>query len=245
MSKNSNKKGTLAIVLVLAMACTAIFSSFAYFTDRETAQVEGKAGTVDISLTSNVALVDEDGKNILNPGDKRTAAFTVSNEGNKSVDVRETIILTSSVAMTEVEDQAEFEVYAKNDITCDENKGCVANTGAKPLGSGTANRELSADGKKITYKIDGITLDGKSVLGDYTDAELDVGTNAATAKTSSEGDYVIVFRGTSGNAFQGATLTVDVLAEAKQHRNTQAGWDIVAQESYTFAGNDIQAVPAK
>ena len=58
-------------------------------------------------------------------------------------------------------------------------------------------------------------------------------------------DFVLVFKGNSANKFQNSTVTIDVLAEAKQHRNTAAGWDIVAQETYSLAGEDVSAVVTK
>ena len=44
---------------------------------------------------------------------------------------------------------------------------------------------------------------------------------------------------------QESTVTVSYLVEGRQFRNTSAGWDIVAQETYTFAGEDVNAVVAK
>ena len=46
-------------------------------------------------------------------------------------------------------------------------------------------------------------------------------------------DYVLVFKGETGNDWQDSTITIDIVAEAKQHENTGAGWDIVAKETIT------------
>ncbi|MEG1894815.1 MAG: TasA family protein [Oscillospiraceae bacterium] len=269
---NTNKKRTTVVLLVVAMTAVLVFGSFAYFTDRETAQVTGTAGTVDIKMTNTVQLADADGKNILNPGDMRTSSFKVDNVGNKSVDIRENIVLTSSVKMTEERGQAEFEIYNSADVTNITGYGYVpyaftanatytdATVAYKAFVAGgyltpetfglkaapaVGVRTFDASGLKVSYFIDGIVLDGKSVKGDYTDAELDTTATAANAVTTTDGLYVLVFRGTANNNFQNATLTMDILAEAKQHRNTDGkDWTNVSQEAFTFGGNAVQAVPA-
>lgn len=232
---NKNKK--IASVL---MATTAIgvlgVGSFAYFTDRADTSVEATAGTVD--LTPNFAginLLDKDGQDILNPGDMRAFKFSMANDGNKSVDVRTTIKLTSSVKMTDENGQAEFELYNKNDVEEVAGEGYKPKEGAKPV----AVRQIAEDGMSITYKVADYVLDGKNTgKGAETESE-------ANGKTDYTYDYVLVMRGTSKNDFQNATVKVDVLAEAKQHRNTSAGWQVVAQESATVGQITQDAVPER
>ena len=42
--------------------------------------------------------------------------------------------------------------------------------------------------------------------------------------------FVLIFKGEAGNEWQASTISMAVLVEAKQHENTQAGWEIVATE---------------
>ena len=229
--KNNKKLGLVCGALAVVMVAGA---SFAYFTDRADTSAQGTAGTVAIELTNNMNLLDEDGKDILNPGDMRDAMLDVENKGNKSIDVRTTIVLTSSVAMTTDENgQAEYELYHKDDVELVEGYGYMPKEGAQPI----EVRSISEDGTVITYNIPDYILNGNEDFGDEN-REIEDGVEA----DSFAYDYVLVFRGDSANKFQDSTVTLDVLAEAKQHRNTGAGWDIVAQETITFGGSEVSAV---
>ena len=87
-------------ILAAGMALALMVGTFAYFTDRVEHKATGTSGNVQIESTAfagandaNV-LVDRDGNDNLNPGDVRDLTFTVSNMGNKAVDIRHTIKLT-------------------------------------------------------------------------------------------------------------------------------------------------------
>lgn len=232
MKKISNKKiGAVCGIAALAVVAGA---SFAYFTDRADTTASGTAGTVGIDLASDINLLDADGQNILNPGDMRDGSFSITNTGNKSIDVRTTVVLTSSVAMDKTADQAEYELYAASDVELVEGKGYAPKAGAKPI----EVRSISEDGTKITYAIPDYVLNGNE---DFAERETEDGITSDTH----DYDFVLVFKGNSANKFQNSTVTIDVLAEAKQHRNTAAGWDIVAQETYSLAGEDVCAVVTK
>ena len=100
-----------------------------------------------------------------------------------------------------------------------------------------AARSVSTDKKSITYTIPEFILNGTG-----TDAETETGA-VGVSKSSA---YVLVFKNTAGNAFQGISVTLDYMAQAKQHRNTNnATWSTVMSESITFAGNSTPAVPEK
>ena len=230
MRKNNKKLGLICGALAIVMVAGA---SFAYFTDRADTSASGTAGTVGVDLTSDINLLDADGKDILNPGDLRDGSFGVENTGNKSIDVRTTIVLTSSVAMDKTAAQAEYELYLKSDVHEEEGKGWVPNDGAQPL----EVRSISDDGKTITYKLPDYILNGNE---DFGDDKREIETGITT--DSHDNDFVLVFKAGSSNAFQDSTVQLDVLVEAKQHRNTGAGWDIVAQESYTFGSINQDAV---
>ena len=230
MKKNKNLKGFICMALALVMV---LGSSFAYFTDRADTSASGTAGTVGVDLTSDINLLDEDGKDILNPGDLRDGSFGVENTGNKSIDVRTTIVLTSSVAMDKTAAQAEYELYLKDDVEFVEGKGWMPKDGAQPL----EVRSISEDGKTITYNLPDYILNGNEDFGDDK-REIEEGITT----DSHDNDFVLIFKAGSSNDFQDSVVTIDVLVEAKQHRNTGAGWDIVAQESYVSGAINQNAV---
>jgi len=215
-------------------AALMLVGSFAYFTDRVATNATATAGTVDLALDdSGIVLTDADGQDIFNPGDIRDVDFTVANEGNKSVDVRTTIKLTSSVPMDTTAAQAEYELYRASDVKLVAGEGYQLKDDVSPV----PVRSISNDGTVITYAIPDYTLNGDSSL-----AEKETETGISTDENTY--DYVLLFKGTSSNDFQDSTARLDVLVEAKQHRNTGAGWNIVAQESYTAGSINQNAVPA-
>lgn len=228
-----SKKKAVRIIACATAAALVLGASLAYFTDRATTSETGTAGTVGVDMTSNIDLSDADGKNILNPGDLRNAGFDVENTGNKSIDVRETIKLTSSVPMTK-DGQAEFEIYAREDVEEVEGKGYQPKAGKNPI----TVRSISEDGKTITYAIPEYVLNGNERFGD-NNREIEDGITADNRNH----DYVFVFKQGSSNAFQDADVKVEVLAEAKQHRNL-AGWETVATETYTFKNGDTASTVA-
>ena len=233
--KKSTKRNLKLTSAVAALALIAT-GSLAYFTDYAETDASGTAGTVGITLDSGINLLDADGKNILNPGDLRDAGFTVTNTGNKSIDVRTTIVLTSTQPMA-LSGQAEFELYHREDVEFIDGKGWQPKENAEPI----AVREISADGLTITYKPADYILNGAGASDMEREIEADVAVDAKNFDVSDDGtsvecDYVLVFKGASSNDFQAAGVSIDVLVEAKQHRNTEAGWELVA--------GDGEVVPA-
>ena len=224
------KKSLSAKVLCLALAVVMAIgvASFAYFSDNAVTSAQGTAGTVAIALDSDINLLDAQGMDILNPGDQRVAAFTVTNEGNKSIDVRTTLALTAldhegnAINFTgDAATQSEFDLYLASDVELVEGKGYAPKAGATPI-------EVKAiNGNVITYTIADYSLNGNS--DKYAEVESIDGITAF----AHEYDYVLVFKGETGNDGQDSSITIDLVVEAKQHENTGAGWEIVAQESMT------------
>ena len=96
---------------------------------------------------------------------------------------------------------------------------------------------VGQDGKTITYVLDEYTLNGS---GEY--AEVEDGVSA----TEKESEYVLVFNKNASNDYQGAEVSVDFLAEAKQHRNTGSDtWAEIANENVSLGGETVNAVPAR
>lgn len=162
-----NKKKVAIAALGMAGVLT-LGASLAYFTDRADTNATGTAGTVAIDLNSDVDLKDADGKDILNPGDERDASFKITNLGNKSIRVRETLVLeafesdgTTPKALTEDSGQAQYELYKASDVEPDANGSYKPKAGASPLTVRTADL---AHGK-ITYDIPEYILNGSSTKG--------------------------------------------------------------------------------
>lgn len=226
MTKKTNfPKRALCAVLVLVMLMGA---SFAYFSDYATTQVTGTAGTVAIAMDSDINLLNDEGMDILNPGDMRDGSFDITNMGNKSIDVRTTIALTAldhegnALNFTGSEtEQSEFDLYLASDVEYVEGEGYKPVAGATPL------EVKSIDGNVITYVLPEYSLNGNS--DEYDEVETIDGVDTFAAAN----DFVLVFKGAAGNEWQAASLQLDVIVEAKQHENTQAGWDIVATEQIT------------
>lgn len=220
------------LVFALLISC-----SFAYFSDYATTQSKGTAGTVALSMDSNINLLDADGRDIINPGDMRDGSFTVTNEGNKSVDVRTTIVLTTQsntgfdLAFSgDANTQSEYDLYLRDDVELVEGYGYMPKEGAKPL------QVKSIDQDTITYILPEYSLNGNSDR--YNEVETIDGVN----EFAHTNDFVFVMKGGAGNEWQNSSVSIDVLVEAKQHENTQSGWDIVATENITSGAINKDAV---
>lgn len=272
------KKNTKIAAVALGVAAVlTLGASLAYFTDRADTTAQGTAGTVAIDLASDVNLLDADGKDILNPGDKRDASFAITNEGNKSIDVRETIILeafesdgTTKKALTEVNGQAEYDIYKLEDVEQDANGSWKPKSGKTPL----AVRTTDLTNGKITYEVPEYVLNGSSTHGasegigfrsqnvgetaeEYASAlleykaahpEVDANRELEAGVTGIKADqpFVLIFRGDSSNSYQNTIVRLSVLAQAKQHRNTGSDtWTSLKSETITFGGANVAAVNAE
>ena len=237
---NKNTKKATALVLVACMVMS-IVGSFAYFTDRTDAKATATAGSLAINLDdSGIKLTDADGKDILNPGDVRDVNYTVTNVGNKSMDVKETITLSVydsvgqplNVKGSAIE-QSEVDLYTKDDVTAyDTVDGYTLADGAAPVQVKTINNNV------ITYKPDIYTLNGNS---NFDEQEVETGIDTDKHTT----DLKLVFDKLAANSFQSAVVKMDVLVEAKQHRNTSAydaDWTELQTETYIFSNGASQNV---
>lgn len=237
---NSTKKRSVRLVAALLAIVMVIGGTFAFFTDSASINKSGNAGTVDVELdATGINLLDEDGKLILNPGDGRDVDFTVNNKGNKSVDIRTIITLTSSVGMAK-DGQAEYEIYKLGDVEFVDGKGYMPKEGAQPL----QVRSISEDGRTIVYQTPIYILNGNEELDDMErEIEPDVATDidpyfdVSEGGSSANSKYVLVFKGSSANAFQASDVTLNVHIDAKQHRN-QNGWVEVGNDDTEVPGVD-------
>lgn len=149
-------KKRITKILAGAMALCLMVGTFAFFTDRETHDAGATAGNINLVFTdvSDAAAhkaagqtntdsqvwtdskITKDG-DIMNPGDKFDMGYKLTNTGNKSIDVRQQLTLTSSVEMT-----ADAEEYT---LKC---------------GNVTITPTVSDDKTSITYAIPDIILNG-------------------------------------------------------------------------------------
>ena len=81
-------------------------------------------------------------------------------------------------------------------------------------------RTMSEDHKTITYALNDETLNGNETAAER---------ETETGITSDDHSYpvVMVMKAQAKNAFQNSTVSVKADVEAKQHRNTQAGWSVI------------------
>lgn len=221
-TKPKRSKKIYAIIASALAFVLLIGGTFAYFTDYATLQTTGTAGTVKIAVDDNINLLNEDGYDILNPGDMRDAGFTVTNEGNKSVDVKGTIFLTgydrdgNLVNFTgDAETQSEYDLYLRDDVELVEGRGYMPKEGAKPL------QVKEVDGGFIMYTLPDLMLNGNSALHD------EVETIDGVNEYSHEYDIVLVFKGAAGNEWQASQIYLEVMVDAKQHENTEGGWETI------------------
>lgn len=214
-------KKRMTKILAAGMALCLLVGTFAFFTDRTTQKTTGTAGNIDLVFTDNSensydaataadavignnefcqskvwekgALLTAADK-VLNPGDAFDLSYQLTNPATKSIDVRQRIVLKSSVDMTSLQ-AAEYHltITGGNDQT--------AVTGV-----------LQDDNKTIIYDLKDIIINGtkETETGAIKDGETDV------AKYTVRLD----FEKEALNAFMNSTVTIDLYATAKQHRNT-------------------------
>lgn len=149
-------KKRMTKILAAGMALCLMVGTFAFFTDRETHNAGATAGNIDLVFTDVSSkdankvtgqtntddLVWTDNKitkdgDIMNPGDTFDMGYKLTNNGSKSIDVRQQLTLTSSVALT-----ADAEEYT---LKC---------------GNVTITPTVSGDKLSITYAIPDIILNG-------------------------------------------------------------------------------------
>ena len=228
-------KKTLALALALVAVLSLMVGSLAFFTDHVTAKAVATAGKLDLVVGS----ISVSKTTNLKPGNGVKINFTLSNKGNKSADVKETLVLTSTVPLTDKNGAAQFDLYASGNVTVDSKGMATVTSGKMPITTRTTGSYVK-DGKTyytITYTIPEFILNGTG-----TNAEIESGITSASKASS----YVLVFRQDSGNEFQNVSLSLDYEAHAKQHRNTNSSaWTATGvKEIISFAGNNaFESVP--
>lgn len=213
INKTFNKKKAITAASAGAVAvATLIAGSFAFFTDRE--QVDSRATAAKINIDLDAPWTDE----VLLPGQIVDLPSTITSTGNRAIDVRETFVLTSDVALSNV-GAAEFEIYKVSDLEMNAFGAYIPIDGAEPITTG-ANRVLSDDGKTLTYTLPEFIMSGGGE------------TPSGTVGTEVSKDYVALFKLEASDAYQKAEVKVDYIVEAKQHSATNADdWAVLATHS--------------
>lgn len=220
----TNTRKNISLVLVLCLALTLVVGSFAFFTDKLTADTKATAGNInlvweDVSENTYVpaagdgvignneycqndvwdskSLIKSEG--VINPGDAFDMSYKLSNSGTKSIDVRQRIVLVSDMELTS-EQAAEFHLTISG--------------GNNPAGSEVAGK-LQADQKTIIYDFEDIILNGSK----ETTEENAVADNQVKADNVT---YTVRFdfEKEADNDFMNKGVAINLYAAAKQHRNT-------------------------
>ena len=220
-------KKTLRLITILLSVTLLMGGTFAYFTDYVTTTAQGTAGTVSIQLNNMIDMLDEDGYDILGPGDMRVSKLELVNMGNKSIDVKTTIAITVNSENYDLSfsgdahTQSEYDLYHIDDVQLVDGYGYMPKDGATPVQAKTVSDNV------IYYEIPEYSLNGNSDMYDEVETINGIGNYSYIY------DYVLVFKHDTGNEWQDSVIAIDVVAEAKQHENTSAGWHIVAKETVT------------
>ena len=223
MNNNTKKenKGNQKVVRGTAVAlCVAALGmgAMSYFTDYKSADTtQTHAGTVEATLD----LTTKDltgGLGIVNPGDVAPFNFTLTNTGEKSIDVKPVITVKSNKAMNP--DDMEFKIVKENKAD-----------GTETLIDVVGRVEMSEGNKVAKYTI------ADSPLAGSVEKDMD---KDGTTETSKQYNYYFVMDEDSKNNMQGAELDIKVEMFAKQHRNSQAdhakdsNWTSIVEESLSI-----------
>ena len=82
-----NKKRIITLGAAAVTTIAVLGGTFAYFTGYDSKDLTAKAGTLTVELTDATEDLTN-GLTVINPGDANPLTFTVSNTGEKSMDVK-------------------------------------------------------------------------------------------------------------------------------------------------------------
>ena len=139
-----NKKRIITLGAAAVATIAVLGGTFAYFTGYDSKDLTAKAGTLTVELTDATEDLTN-GLTVINPGDANPLTFTVSNTGEKSMDVKAVMKVSAPQAFTE----------SAHEFKITDDKGTEL-TGV-----------LSDDKQSITYTVTDLTLAG-SVENDST-----------------------------------------------------------------------------
>lgn len=259
--KNKNK---IIVLSSTAAAAVLGLGAFALFTDNDTEGMTSKGGTVevdigDLEMTNpmniNPGDNDEDipdsyipdpddpvtkdpdyepGTPVEIPTTDHDLTFTVTNNGTKSIRTRHTLIITCKDTEGEVLDPSylHFKLDDTHEI------GSEAGLGHKwyVLDDGTEVESLDAVGEDrsvvaIKYQMTPDIFDG---VGEAAEVEENSTVHAVDGVCSQDYKYLFKMDADTPNTYQGAEISIDVVVEAMQYRNTGAtDWELMSTNTVT------------
>lgn len=203
-------------------------------------------------------------KDALPPAIKRISTtphdltYTVSNLGNKSAKTRQTIIITSVDKDGKLINPDVFAVFKDSngdDIAqVDEQvvqKSYILSDGSEL--AATYNKDSAfekIDGcTAVKYVFESDSFDGVNINGDDAEDEYGAVVKRDEETNSATKDYKLMFsmaKG-AGNEYQAADITIEVMVEAMQFRNTvSSDWELLSSEKIktTVSGIELDTVPS-
>ena len=187
-----------------------------------------KDGVTDETISDRWARLNPIALKNLNPGDEIALPVQLYNGGDFAIDVRETITVTSSVPLTQNDlDNLEFRLRAaSNDGHTYNNFVATDKYGAYDAADGNDVTIEQVSTNKVVYSIPAHKMETKADV---------------------IRDFYLVFDKDAKNAFQGATVNVDYIVEAKQTNNNDPseGWNTIVKESIEIGGRTHDVVPVK
>ena len=280
--KATTKKNLLGISLIVTATALLITGIFAIFSDSATADTNGKVGTVDIGVDFEI---NGDVLANINPGDHdyelaeylgtpddwdditdgtpHPLGLTITNDGNKSVKVRNVIDLIVTLADPDLPKKDEFLFFLTTEVDREADEAETAEL--------VPDYYLFSDGgtglhaTKWFTTTDGVTTDGYYTVDADGDPVTIVATNLESCigarylstitilsgigegaeidggtLTDIDYEYYLGLKAQADNRYQGAEIDITCIVEAIQHRNTSDdSWTIIS--SATGTGK----VPAK
>lgn len=241
-----NKKALrscLLIALVIAIA-VGIGATFAYFSDRASTTDYGTGGEVEISMDgSGIAFGNTPEEAVtVAVGSVTDFVFTVTNEKDASVILSPVITMNFSDALEMTSIPSDFEIYNRTDITINGDMYKIKD-GAKPVGT----RELSEDGKTITYTLDDVVLSGNEkyqnshieyvsndgvVIYGYQYAKLSADEKAKYTPIDNVKEFDLVFVFNVNSQIDIVDIEFEVSASASQYRSAQTWKDEESLNKY-------------
>ena len=275
--KNRKKLLTAILVSVLAVAIL-VAASLALFTDSDTTGTSGQVGTVDIALTGGDSItsyyqgVEQDYTNINpgdgddngdpddpddppNPGTDHFIEYEVEYLGNKSADMRQSIIFSAKKANGDIIPMDATDPIFGLSVEDADDPGVwvdistLSNVEVEYIIDNNGTEDVTTDDIIIGIKYvisDPTVYNGNGVEADGVEKEVDGFGNETDGYEKSYKYKLIMYRD-SDNKYQGATVSIDIIVEAKQHRNTtKADWDLIAKKTITTSiGTTENIVPAR
>lgn len=221
-ANTNSKKKVLGIGAAICALSLAAVSSFALFTDTASVKGETTAGKLAVGITAdkmtdagdfseqllNTAFDAANPIDNFNPGDDRTAAYTINNEQSKATYVNDTITLkvTPDTAYT-----------AAGQAITPEN--CA-------ITFATADGVLTEKSRSMDNGVITIVYEGKETVLSGTGANAEVvkeGIGNTANPTTAARSYELNFNVDADNAWQGAKVEISSKVDAVQYANNHGG----------------------